>query len=402
MTTPRLTLYSTPAITCYFMSLLAGLLFALVMPTLSVLVAEGLGVRPFLVGVFFVVMSASSIVFSHFLALWSDKVSDRRPLIMAGMIFGALSCGVFALSSNYWVLLILGTTLFALSFAFTSQMFAHAREFADQKLTLGQNTLFNSIVRAGIAVAWVSGPPIGFALYNNLGIQLHYSSVALAYVVTGLFAWLFLPKAEKVSTAHLPPIPSSHKTQVIIAIAAFSFLYACNQTYLIALPLYLPEHLQLDSSYAGWIMGTAAALEIPVMIFGGWLGSRFPLISLIRIGGVCAGALYFGVWYATELWHLFVLQILNAVFIGFVAGLGMTWFQDMMPGKAGAASAIYLNSNNIGNLLGSLVVAVCAEALGYRHIFLIMIAIAACAVITLSLLNRANHPAAEPELSRDN
>lgn len=386
--TSRHTLYSLPAFTCYIMSLLVGLLFALVMPTLSVLVAEGLGVRPLLVGVFFVLMSASSIVFSHLLALWSDKVQDRRPLILLGMVFGALSCAVFALSSNYWTLLSLGTTLFALSFAFTSQIFAHAREFADQKLTLGQNTLFNSIVRAGVAVAWVSGPPIGFALYNGLGISMHYGSVAVAYVLTGVCAWLLLPHTDKVVTEHLPPIPASHKTQVMIAIAAFSFLYACNQTYLISLPLYLPEHLQLDSHYAGWIMGTAAALEIPVMIFGGWLGTRYPLISLIRIGGLCAGALYLGVWNASELWHLFVLQILNAVFIGFVAGLGMTWFQDMMPGKAGAASSLYLNSNNIGNLLGSLVVAVFAEALGYRHIFLIMIAIAACAVITLTLLNR--------------
>lgn len=384
----RLTLYSSPAFTCYFMSFVVGLLFALVMPTLSVLVAKGLGVRPFLVGVFFVAMAASSIVFSHMLATWSDKVNDRRPLIMAGMLFGAASCLVFAFSSNYWVLLTLGSTLFSLSFAFTSQMFAHAREFADQRLTLGQNTLFNSIVRAGIAVAWVSGPPIGFALYNYLGIQWHYTYVAIAYIAAGLLAWLALPKAEKFDTSALAPIPASHKQQVIIAIIAFAFLYACNQTYLISLPLYLPEHLGLDSSYAGWIMGTAAALEIPIMIFGGWLGTRYPLIALIRIGGLCAAALYLGIWNATALWQLFVLQLLNAVFIGFVAGLGMTWFQDMMPGKAGAASALYLNANNIGNLLGSLVIAVFAEALGYRHIFLIMIAIAACAVVTLSLLDK--------------
>jgi SET family sugar efflux transporter-like MFS transporter len=32
---------------------------------------------------------------------------------------------------------------------------------------------------------------------------------------------------------------------------------------------------------------------------------------------------------------LLALQLFNAVFIGIVAGIGMLWFQDLMPGRAG-------------------------------------------------------------------
>ena len=39
---------------------------------------------------------------------------------------------------------------------------------------------------------------------------------------------------------------------------------------------------------------------------------------------------------------LMTLQLFNAVFIGIVAGIGMLWFQDLMPGRAGAATTLLL------------------------------------------------------------
>ncbi len=66
----------------------------------------------------------------------------------------------------------------------------------------------------------------------------------------------------------------------------------------------------------------------------------------------------------------------------------MSWFQDMLPGKAGAASALYMNCTNIGNVLGALIIAVFAEVFSYRDVFAVN-AIAAClAIVFISAAHR--------------
>ena len=45
---------------------------------------------------------------------------------------------------------------------------------------------------------------------------------------------------------------------------------------------------------------------------------------------------------------LLALQLLNAIYIGILAGIGMLYFQDLMPGQAGAATTLYTNTTRVG------------------------------------------------------
>ena len=59
---------------------------------------------------------------------------------------------------------------------------------------------------------------------------------------------------------------------------------------------------------------------------------------------------------------LLALQLFNAVFIGIVAGIGMLWFQDLMPGRAGSATTLFTNSISTGVILAGVIQgALCAE-----------------------------------------
>ena len=50
-----------------------------------------------------------------------------------------------------------------------------------------------------------------------------------------------------------------------------------------------------------------------------------------------------------------LLQLLNAIYIGILAGIGMLYFQDLMPGQAGAATTLYTNTTRVGWIIaGSL------------------------------------------------
>ena len=375
----------------YLGSLFTGSLYALIVPNLGVFLADGLDARPFLVGLFFVLMSLSSIAYAQLIGYWSDKGIDRKLLFLAGMIAGACSCFVFSVSRNYLVVLLAGMLLFSLSFASTAQILALAREFADEHFEKTQNSLFNSIIRACVAIAWVAGPPFGFLLQKKLGYEQQYLVIGIAYLAVGIFAFFSLPQVNKKIHDIVTSVPQRN-TIIFLGLIAFSILNGTNQGYLIALPLFLPEKFGIESHYAGWLMGTAAFLEIPVMIFAGWLGSRIPLLRLMRWGGISGIIMFTGLWFSSAYWQLFPLQIFNAIFIGFIAGLGMTWFQDLLPDKAGSASALYINCTSAGNVLGSLIVAIFADVWSYHSVFAANIGFSIIAVAILFYIGVLENP----------
>lgn len=385
-------LFSPRTVVTYLLTILLGGMYALVAPTLSLYLSQEVGMRPFAVGVFFIGTALSSIVYGHYLGAWSDKLERRHGLILGGMCFGGAGCFVFAATTNYWLILIAGLTLFSLSSAVLPQIFAITREYADHSLPESKTALFNAIVRSCIAVAWVAGPPVGFFLQAWVGFEAHYFWVGILYITMGVIAFYALPHTPK-STAPKSALQlPQDNAGMVLAVIAFALLFGANHSYVLGLPLLVSQELDAPAHMAGWLMGTAAALEIPVMLLAGWLASRLSLIGMIRFGCSAAVALYCAVWQADSLTQLFALQILNAIFIGCVAGLGITLFQNMMPGKPGAASTLFTNTNQAGNVLGSLFIAVFADLFGYQHLYAVNMIAAMLALVALFLLKRDRKP----------
>lgn len=391
-------LFSPQALITYLLTVLLGGSYALIAPTLSLYLSQELGVRPLAVGAFFIGTALCSIVYSHMLGAWSDNLKQRHGLIFAGMCFGGAACWVFAISTSYWLVLLAGLTFFSLSSAVIPQIFAITREYADHCLPYEKTAMFNAIVRSCIAVAWVAAPPLGFFLQAWLGFSLQYSIVGALYVGVGAIAFLCLPRTPKTERPQPKPQLAQTNTGVMLAVVAFVLLFGANHSYVLGLPLLVAQELNAPAHLAGWLMGTAAALEIPVMLITGWLANRLGLVGMIRFGCAAAVGLYAAVWQAESVWQLFALQILNAVFIGCIAGLGITLFQNMLPGRAGAASTVFTNTNQAGNVLGSIFIAVFADLFGYQHLYAVNMLAAMLALVALFLLkkDRSSKPAAHP------
>lgn len=355
---------------------------AQIIPTLSVYLVNRFSSTAFELGLFFIALAASSIVTSQVVGRFSDNGISRPKLIFLSSLAGAGACLLFALSTRYWMALITGITLLSLATIAFPQIMAHTREYANTAISGSQIALFNSVLRASFALAWIAGPPLGFQLQHWLGDSLHYVLLALSYSVVGLMALWFLPTLKRQPTQAIAgaiTVPLNLKLGVV----AMALLFGVNHSYLISLPQLIQTQLGLSPAYAGYVMGLAAALEIPIMLLGGWLGSRIALIPLIRVGAFSAIMLYLGVWTSNALWQLFALQIFNAVFVGMVAGLGPTWFQDQIPKHTGYASSLFVNAINLGNILGGLIIGVFAAWLGYRHVFMVNAVVASAALAVL-------------------
>lgn len=380
------------ALLIYLLTMLLGGIYALVAPTLSFYLADRFGMRPLAVGGFFIGIALANIVYSQAIARWSDRLQHRHGLILVGMVLGGLACFAFAKADSYWWVLLAGLTLFSMSNAVLPQIFALSREYADHCLPPQQATLFNSIVRACIAVAWVAAPPAGFFLQSWIGFERQYLSVGICYALAGVVAYALLPRIPRRAPASVAVELPKGNTQLLIAIAAFALLFGANHAYVLGLPLLLTQELGAPAQMAGWLMGTAAALEIPVMLLAGWLATRLRLVGILRFGCAAAVVLYLGVWQVQVIWQMFALQLLNAVFIGCIAGLGITLFQNMLPGRAGVASTLFTNTNQLGNIFGSLMIAIFADLYGYRHLYGINMLAALLAFALLLWLDRRPRP----------
>ena len=141
--------------------------------------------------------------------------------------------------------------------------------------------------------------------------------------------------AENRGDERAPAAPRQHRRDSLLLFVACTLMWTANSMYLINMPLYVVHELRLPERLAGILMGAAAGLEIPIMLLAGLAAKHCGKRRLMR-GAVVAGVLFYcGLLFITGSWQLIALQLLNAAFIGVLAGIGMLYFQDLMPGRAG-------------------------------------------------------------------
>jgi SET family sugar efflux transporter-like MFS transporter len=395
-------LFRPIALGIYLLFFIVGIVGALVLPTFSLFLAKEIGVRPLLVGLVFAGIALASIGYNHWIGHWSDTLKDRRPLVAGFCVLGAIACVILALSRNYWLVAATAVFLLSLSMVSFSQIMAYSLDYAEAEIPTERIPLFNAIMRAQIAFAWVAGPPAGFLLATYYSFTLSYSVAAALYLLVGIVSFKFLPRlAKKANSLNapgaplaLPPLSPAIKQSLWFCAIAFSLLWGVNNAYLISLPIHLKDNMQIDAQWMGWVMGTTAALEVPFMLLAGHYASRFRLVNLVRCAGLAALCLYVGVYFANALWQLFALQLFNAIFIGLLAGIGISVVQELMPGRSGGASALYTNTTHIGNLFSSLLVGVVADYFGYHQVFLLSILLVIVAIWAFGKVKTARELAA--------
>lgn len=348
---------------------LTGIAGSLQTPTLSIFLTDEVHARPAMVGFFFTGSAVIGILVSQFLAGRSDKRGDRKSLIVFCCLLGVLACTLFAWNRNYFVLLFVGVFLSSFGSTANPQMFALAREHADK--TGREAVMFSSFLRAQVSLAWVIGPPLAYALAMGFSFTVMYLSAAVAFIVCGVMVWLFLPSMQKelpLATGTIEA-PRRNRRDTLLLFVICTLMWGSNSLYIINMPLFIINELHLPEKLAGVMMGTAAGLEIPTMLIAGYfakrLGKRF-LMRVAAVGGVC---FYAGMLMAHSPVILLGLQLLNAIFIGILGGIGMLYFQDLMPGQAGSATTLYTNTSRVGWIIAGSVAGIVAEIWNYHAVF---------------------------------
>lgn len=357
--------------------------YSFVVPFMSLWGTREIGMSPAHFGLFMTVTSVSAIYVSTTLARWSDSHLARRTVLLIGASGGLLGYTGYAFVHDPRLLLAIGTTVLALAAICFSQLFAHVRErFVARGVEGVPPTFLMSVVRVCFSIAWTAGPSVGAWVMVTQGFRALFLSAAGLFGVFLLGVLRFVPHEPR--TAHTRAAVRESvwrvltRGDVFAMFCAFLLVMAAHTINALNLPLYVTGDLAGSGRDVGITFGIGPAAEVPLMLWCGLLAARGHQLSLIRFGTAVTAVYFLLLPCAHAPWHVYPMQILHGFSFAVISNVGIQFFQELVPGQAGLATAIYTNASNLGNLIGYFLFGALVGPLGHRDLFF------ASAVLTIA------------------
>ncbi|MFD5830419.1 sugar efflux transporter [Lentzea sp. NPDC060358] len=363
-------------------SVVSGMTMAFALPFNSLFLTSEVGVTPFQLGFFLIVSPVASVVASTVMGALSDGRVQRRYLLVAGGVAGAVGYGLFAVLRDYWYLLGTSVVFIAITASLLPQLFAYGRQ-----VSRGPSMVV-SVLRTLLSVAWVAGPPVAALLVAQTGwVGLFGATAVLSLGVAVLALLLPVPVAEPEDDVAEEAAAEPVRGTMAVVSAAFTFMQGSVALAVSGLPLFITANLGGTAGDAGLTMGLCAALEIPMMLWFGALANRMSQHRLVLIGAAISLS-YHGLMILTDaVWQVMALQLLHATVISLVMGVGITYFQSLDPLRPGHATTMFNNTQIVGSMVAGALLGV-SQGLGFRWVYGFSFAMCVCGLALLLAAGR--------------
>lgn len=317
----------------------------------------------------------------------SDRIGDRRVLVLAMALLGALGFGLmyflrspFAFALVYCVILPFGNTAF-------SQTFAYARVYYDQRER--HNAEFRiTTLRSLYAASWVLVPPLAgwiAAVYQVFDV---YLLASVAYLVCGGISLAMLADPATKLVASPPQKPTDGTREgialpMLVGIGGVLLVNIAIKLSGTATPLAMISNYGGSLSDVGLANGIRALLEIPLMLLWGLAGRRVRKPTLIA-----AAALIFGLYMvlmaqAHSVAEVFWLQVLAAVAIAALMSVPISYMQEAIRGRVGLSTSLLDVTVVVSGLVSAGLFAVFARPDSYLSLFWVAGGLAAVGAVVL-------------------
>lgn len=398
------TLRAVPAAPRLFTSAFAlGLASSFSGPYLPLFAVQVAHMNPLRLGLFLTCVSVFSIVISTLIGRWSDRLPSRRPALLLGMVSAACAYLLLTQTTSYPLLLLLGGLLLGTGSASFPQLFAYARvQIAPAGAVAIQQGL--ATLRSVFSMAWVAGPLLGSVLLGAYSFGGLFAFTAVLFGLAALPVLLDSPLGRRKRPSGTPPPQTPHSLphtnpvtarQLQLISLAFVLYAAALSMGSSALPLYITQTLSGSSREVGFVIGLCALLEIPLMLSFVLRPARWSAASMMVLGFGLMAVYVLVVALSGSVWMLAAAQLFRAAAIAISSVQGMAYFQDLMPGRVGAATTLFANTSNAGSVAAGGLFGVWAQLFGYHHVFGLCAALAvlACGLMLYVRRGKANQPA---------
>ena len=370
---------------------LSGIASSFAVPYTSLFGATEAHMTPVRLGIFMTLTAVSSVVVSAYLGRIADRRSDKKRIVLLSIAGSALGYALLCVTRNYILLTIFGCVFLSIGAAVFPQLFTfskarlHAEGIKDTELPM-------ATLRTTLSCAWVFGPAAGAIVLGVSGFNGLFLSAAGAFAVAGVIV-LFMrePKvydALEAGDKTSSEIPQQGKNaHVYAALVSFTLIGMGSAIATIMLPVLIVDQLHGTTAHVAQMVGLGAFAEIPMMLMLGGASRRINKANMIAFASLSHIVYFAGIAMAPNLWVLVPLQILNAVVVAVTSCLGMSYFQEMMPGALARATTLFFNTMRTGSVMAGVASGFVAATWGYRAVFVFCVMLATTASVVLFIFN---------------
>ncbi|UXS28947.1 sugar efflux transporter [Staphylococcus delphini] len=370
--------------------MLIGMGIAITVPFFVLFATNQLGMTNNQFGLLLALAAVSQFTMNSIVARFSDTHAiNRKVIIIAGLFMGAISFTLPFFVHSVVLFIILYAIFQGLFAPAMPQLYASARESINQSTSSSRAVFANSVLRSMFSFGFLFGPLVGNILNQSWGYSGLFGGT-IAIILTTLLLQVFFFKDIKAkkpvrdSVAKEQDAPSMLKHRyLIVPFIAFVLLHIGQWMYTLNMPLFVTQYLHEEEKYVGHLASLCAGLEVPFMIILGMVASKVETRTLLAIAAVC-GSLFFGSIGIFESVHMMLVgQVLLAAFLAVLLGIGISYFQDVLPQYPGYASTLFANAMVIGQLLGNLLGGAMSQWVGLGNVFYVSALSLACGFVLI-------------------
>ncbi|REB28210.1 MFS transporter [Staphylococcus pseudintermedius] len=370
--------------------MLIGMGIAITVPFFVLFATNQLGMTTNQFGLLLALAAISQFTMNSIVARFSDTHAiNRKVIIIVGLFMGAISFTLPFFVHSVVLFIILYAIFQGLFAPAMPQLYASARESINQSTSSSRAVFANSVLRSMFSFGFLFGPLVGNILNQSWGYSGLFGGT-VAIILTTLLLQVFFfkdikakkPVRDSIMTEQDAPSMLKHR-YLIVPFIAFVLLHIGQWMYTLNMPLFVTQYLHEEEKYVGHLASLCAGLEVPFMIILGMVASKVETRTLLAIAAVC-GSLFFGSIGIFESIHMMLVgQVLLAAFLAVLLGIGISYFQDVLPQYPGYASTLFANAMVIGQLLGNLLGGAMNQWVGLGNVFYVSALSLACGFVLI-------------------
>ncbi|WP_436855022.1 sugar efflux transporter [Staphylococcus caeli] len=358
--------------------MLLGMGIAITVPYLVLFATNDLGMTSSQYGLLLALAAISQFIMNTIVARFSDTHQiNRKVIIIAALFMGAVSFSIYFYIHEIWIFIVMYAIFQGCFAPAMPQMYASARESINASTSRSKAKFANAVLRSMFSFGFLFGPLIGALLLKANGYSGLFGGTISIILFTLILQVFFFKdiktKHSVIDTNHVETTaPNMLKDKVLfVPFLAFILLHIGQWMYTLNMPLFVTNYLHESESYVGGLASLCAGLEVPFMVLLGILSAKMTTRTLLMLGGLFGGLFYFSIGVFESLVMMFVGQLFLAIFLAILLGLGISYFQDILPDFPGYASTLFANAMVIGQLCGNLLGGIMSQWVGLGNVFFV-------------------------------
>ncbi|MDW4208949.1 sugar efflux transporter [Staphylococcus saprophyticus] len=356
--------------------MLLGMGIAITVPYLVLFATNDLGMTSSQYGLLLALAAISQFIVNTIVARFSDTRNiNRKLIIVAALFMGAVSFSIYFYIHEIWIFIAMYAIFQGCFAPAMPQMYASARESINASASKNKAKFANAVLRSMFSFGFLFGPLIGALLLSANGYSGLFGGTITIIIFTLLLQVFFFKDIKTEQTVsdvnHVEAAaPNMLKDKVLLVpFLAFILLHIGQWMYTLNMPLFVTNYLNEPEGFVGGLASLCAGLEVPFMVLLGILSAKLTTRTLLILGGLFGGLFYFSIGVFESLVMMFVGQVFLAIFLAILLGLGISYFQDILPDFPGYASTLFANAMVIGQLCGNLLGGIMSQWVGLGNVF---------------------------------